>query len=70
MRFNEINLLGLFVAPIVVILGLAWIIYLVLRRAGDRVGLSEQVWHPALFDLALYVIIVSSIVLVVARWGG
>jgi protein AaeX len=70
MRFNEINLFGLFVAPIVVILALAWIIYLVLRRAGDRVGLSEQVWHPALFDLALYVIIVSSIVLVVARWGS
>ena len=70
MRFNEINLFGLYVAPIVVILGLAWIIYLVLRRAGDRFGLSEQVWHPALFDLALYVIIVSSIVLVMARWGG
>ena len=70
MRFNEINLFGLYVAPIAVILGLAWIIYLVLRRAGDRVGLSEQVWHPALFDLALYVIIVSSIVLVMARWGS
>jgi len=41
-----------------------------LRRTGDRFGLSEQVWHPALFDLALYVIIVSSIVLVVARWGN
>jgi hypothetical protein len=70
MRFNEINLFGLYVAPIVAILGVAWIIYLLLRRTGDRVGLSEQVWHPALFDLALYVIIVSSIVLLAARWGS
>ena len=69
MRFNEINLFGLYVAPIVMILGVAWIIYLLLRRTGDRVGLSEQVWHPALFDLALYVIIVSSIVVVIARWS-
>ena len=36
MRFNEINLFGLYVAPIAVILGVAWIVYLLLRRAGDR----------------------------------
>ncbi len=69
MRFNEINLFGLYVAPIVVVLGVAWVIYLLLRRAGDRVGLTGRVWHPALFELALYVMIVSSIVLVMARWG-
>jgi protein AaeX len=69
MRFNEINLFGLYVAPIAVILVIAWVIYLLLRRAGDRIGLTEQVWHPALFELALYVMIVSSIVLVMARWG-
>ena len=69
MRFTEINLFGLYVAPIAVILGVAWIVYLLLRRLGDRFGLSEQVWHPALFELALYVIIVSSLVVMIARWG-
>jgi hypothetical protein len=44
------------------------VIYLLLRRAGDRTGLTGRVWHPALFELALYVIIVSSIVLLMARW--
>jgi len=39
------------------------------ERPSDRIGLSEQVWHPALFELALYVMIVSSIVLVMARWS-
>ena len=69
MRFNEIDLFGLYVAPITVILAVAWIIYVILRRAGDRFGLAEYVWHPALFELALYVIIVSSIVFMIARWG-
>ena len=69
MRFNEINVFGLYVAPIMLIMGVAWVAYLVVRRVGDRFGLTGQVWHPALFDLALYVIIVSSIVLMIARWS-
>ncbi len=69
MRFNEINVFGLYVAPIMLIMAAAWLIYLVVRRTGDRFGLTPLVWHPALFELSLYVIIVSSIVLVMARWG-
>ena len=70
MRFNEINLFGLYVAPITVIMAVAWAAYLVVRRVGDRLGLTRRIWHPALFELALYVIIVSSIVIMIARWRG
>ena len=69
MRFNEINLFGLYVAPITLIMAVAWGIYVLLRRIGDRFGLTPLVWHPALFELALYVSIVSSIVLMIARWS-
>jgi protein AaeX len=69
MRFNEINLFGLYVAPITVIMAAAWVAYVVVRRVGDRFGLTPLVWHPALFELSLYVIIVSSIVLVIACWS-
>ena len=69
MRFNEINLFGLYVAPIMLIMAVAWVVYLVVGRTGDRFGLTQLVWHPALFELALYVIIVSSIVLMIARWS-
>jgi hypothetical protein len=69
MKFNEINLFGLYLAPIVVVMGVAWVVYLLVRRAGDRLRLTGRVWHPALFELSLYVIIVSSIVLLMARWG-
>jgi hypothetical protein len=69
MRFTEINLFGIYVAPIVLIMAVAWVVYLLVRRAGDRFGLTLLVWHPALFELALYVIIVSSIVVMIARWS-
>ena len=67
MRFSEINLLGVYVAPISVVMAVAWILLLITRRLVVRVGLSEYVWHPALFSLAIYVIFVSSIVLFIAR---
>ncbi len=70
MRFNEINVFGLYVAPIMLIMAVAWVAYVVVRRTADRFGLIQRVWHPALFELALYVIIVSSIVLMIARWSG
>jgi hypothetical protein len=66
-RFSEINLLGVYVAPISVIMAVAWILLLIARRMAVRVGLSQYVWHPALFSLAIYVIFVSSIVLFIAR---
>ena len=69
MSFNEINLFGIYVAPITVIMGVGWVVYLVVRRASDRFGLIQRVWHPALFELALYVMIVSGIVIVMARWS-
>ncbi len=69
MKFIEINLFGLYVAPITLIMAVAWVIYVLVRRIGDRFGLTALVWHPALFELALYVIILSSIVIVIARWS-
>ena len=53
MRFNEINLFGLYVAPIAVILGVAWVIYLFLRRAGDRFGYAAGLASGAVRACAL-----------------
>ena len=43
MRFNEIDLFGLYVAPITLIMAVAWVAYLVVRRTGDRFGLTQRV---------------------------
>ena len=67
MRFTEVNLFGVYVAPISVIMVAAWFVTIWLRWGAARFGLLRYVWHPALFVFAAYMIVLSSIVLVIAR---
>ena len=67
MKFFEINLLGVYVAPISMLMLSAWLATLALLRVTGRFGLLRHVWHPALFVFGLYLIVLSSIVLIVAR---
>jgi hypothetical protein len=67
MRFAEVDLFGVYVAPMSVMMAAAWLVLIVLRRAADHFGLLRHVWHPALFVFAFYIVVLSSIVLGVAR---
>jgi hypothetical protein len=67
MNFTEVDLFGVYVAPMSLMMAAAWVIVVVLRRTADRFGLLRHVWHPALFVGATYIIVLSSLVLVVAR---
>jgi hypothetical protein len=66
-RFVEIDILGVYVAPISLLIVAAWFVILAARRAADRFGLLSHVWHPALFVFAVYIIVLSSMVLIIAR---
>jgi hypothetical protein len=68
-RFSEIDIFGVYVAPISVMMVAAWFVTVGLRRIAARYGLLRHTWHPALFVFAVYVIVLSSIVLAGARWG-
>jgi hypothetical protein len=67
LKFIEIDLLGVYVAPISLLMVTAWLVTVVLHRVAGRFGLLAYVWHPALFVFAVYIIVLSSIVLVTAR---
>jgi hypothetical protein len=66
-RFTEINLFGVYVAPISVMMVAAWAVTIGLRRIAARFGLLRYVWHPSLFVFAVHIIVLSSIVLIAAR---
>jgi hypothetical protein len=66
-RLSEVNLFGVYVAPISVIMVVAWLATITLRRLAGRFDLLRYVWHPALFVLAIYVILLSSIVLLITQ---
>jgi hypothetical protein len=67
MSFTEINLFGVYVAPISVMMVVAWFITIAPRRIATRFGLLRYVWHPALFVFAVQIIVLSSWILIVAR---
>ena len=67
MRFTELDLFGVYVAPMSLMLVAAWVVTIALRRAAARFGLLRHVWHPALLVFAVYMIVLSSIVLAIAR---
>jgi protein AaeX len=62
-RFTEINLFGVYVAPISVMMVAAWVVTVGLRRFAARFGLLRYVWHPSLFVFAGYLVVLSAIVL-------
>jgi len=67
MRFANIDLFGVYVAPMSLMIVAAWIVTIALSRIAGRFGLLRHVWHPALFVFAVYMIVLSSITLAVAR---
>jgi hypothetical protein len=67
MSFVEVDLFGVYVAPISLLMVVAWVVTTGLRRLAVRVGLLRRVWHPALFVFAVYVIILASLTFVAAH---
>ena len=67
MKFTEINVLGVYVAPMSLMIVAAWLVTITLRWIAARFGLLRFVWHPALFVFSVYMIVLSTIALVVAR---
>ena len=49
-----------------VMLVAAWVVTIGLRRFAARFGLLRYVWHPSVFAFAIYMIVLSSMVLLVA----
>ena len=65
MSFVEIDILGVYVAPIVPLMIVAFLITLVLRWLALALGVFRWIWHPALFELSVYLIVLSVVVVTV-----
>jgi hypothetical protein len=67
MRFAEFDLFGVYVAPISLMMVGAWLATIAVRRLAGRSGFLRYVWHPALFTFAVYIIVLSSSILIISR---
>ena len=58
----ELDLFGVIVPSLLLWSVIAYILARVLSSAITRACLYRHVWHPALFDFALYICLVASLV--------
>jgi hypothetical protein len=52
---SEVNILGIYVSPLVIFGLLVVPVFLILRVALARTGVLRFVWHPVLFQVSLLV---------------
>lgn len=53
----EIPIAGVFTPMAAVTAAVAFVLQLVVHAVGRRVGLYRLIWHPGLFDLAVFLIL-------------
>ncbi|WP_297367777.1 DUF1656 domain-containing protein [Acidocella sp.] len=70
MTNGEIDLYGVYVPPVLAALGLALVAAALLRRGMMRFNLYRFVWHQALFDAALLLILVGAFTALLNRLGS
>lgn len=59
---KEIDLAGVYLSPMLGYLVVALILTGLLRFGLGRIGAYRWIWHPALFDLSVLVIIMTALV--------
>lgn len=58
---GEIDVYGLFLPPLLILAILAWILSGPVKRGLRAAGVYKWVWHPPLFDVALYVLLLAGL---------
>ena len=58
----QLDLFGVLLPSLLLWNVLAFVLARIVSKLIARAGLYRRIWHPALFDFALYVCLVSSLV--------
>ena len=61
---GEIDLHGVLVTPLLFWMAVAYVIHAILHQVLSMARVYRLVWHPALFDCALYIVILGGVVAV------
>jgi protein AaeX len=58
---GEFDIYGVYFPAFAVVAAIAFVLQLAIKRLLDASGLFRFVWHRALFDLAIYVILLAAV---------
>lgn len=59
---GEVSLYGIYVPPLLLLALLALVVSRLFNWVLARTGLYLHIWHPALFDFSLFVIVLGALV--------
>jgi hypothetical protein len=65
----ELNLYGVFLPAQLVWAVIAVLLMVVVRSVLRFIGFYRIVWHPALFNVALFVILMGGVVALASTWA-
>jgi hypothetical protein len=65
---GEISLYGIYVPWLLLMALLALALSRALSHLLARVGFYRLVWHPALFDFAMFVIVLGAVSIFFSKW--
>jgi protein-S-isoprenylcysteine O-methyltransferase Ste14 len=65
---GEVSLYGLYVPPLLLLTLPALLVSRLLNRILARTGFYRIVWHPALFDFSLFIIVLGSLSFFASNW--
>ena len=63
MSFVEIDVFGVLISPFMPLMALAFAITMALRWLAVKRGWVRRIWHPALFEFSVFLIVLAITVL-------
>jgi hypothetical protein len=67
---GEIDLQGVLVTPLLAWMFIAYVLSIPIRRALSWIGLYRLVWHRALFDVSLFIVLTGGVSELANDWIG
>lgn len=58
---DEFSLYGVLTPTLIVLAALACLVWMLLKKVLVRIGVYRYVWHPPLFEVAVYVLILGAL---------
>ncbi|MDB5747656.1 MAG: hypothetical protein JWP72_2504 [Massilia sp.] len=65
---GEVSLYGIYFPPLLLLALLALVVSRLFNVVLARTGFYRWVWHPALFDFSLFVIVLGSLAFLASNW--
>ena len=65
---GEVSLYGIYFPPLLLLVLLAFGVSRLCSKLLALTGFYRHVWHPALFDFSLFVMVLGSLVFIGSNW--